>query len=202
MKNSWHPYLASESRRSGEIYIQGMERRAASRTFLPITALLGYCIVLSSAAIIPSVRNSNRLWKIDLSEQPLGNKQLGPFQPRSWKHQLPSIMLHDWSLKMLSSDLLPSESAEDRRRKLTLSPATRQILLGSDDVTRKVLPENPEMPDQRWMPMWPPNEELEKRNIVVADDAAFRERSKMLTAMERQKWLNSYMQKLLVVNST
>uniref|UniRef100_A0A452HL20 Tuberoinfundibular peptide of 39 residues n=1 Tax=Gopherus agassizii TaxID=38772 RepID=A0A452HL20_9SAUR len=39
-----------------------------------------------------------------------------------------------------------------------------------------------------------------KRSIVVADDAAFRERSKMLTAMERQKWLNSYMQKLLVVN--
>uniref|UniRef100_A0AAY5EYF9 Tuberoinfundibular peptide of 39 residues n=1 Tax=Electrophorus electricus TaxID=8005 RepID=A0AAY5EYF9_ELEEL len=40
-----------------------------------------------------------------------------------------------------------------------------------------------------------------KRNIVVADDAAFREKSKLLTAMERQKWLNSYMQKLLVVNS-
>ncbi|XP_074873989.1 tuberoinfundibular peptide of 39 residues [Carettochelys insculpta] len=39
-----------------------------------------------------------------------------------------------------------------------------------------------------------------KRNIVVADDAAFRERSKLLTAMERQKWLNAYMQKLLVVN--
>uniref|UniRef100_A0A674JSY0 Tuberoinfundibular peptide of 39 residues n=1 Tax=Terrapene triunguis TaxID=2587831 RepID=A0A674JSY0_9SAUR len=39
-----------------------------------------------------------------------------------------------------------------------------------------------------------------KRSIVVADDAAFREQSKMLTAMERQKWLNSYMQKLLVVN--
>lgn len=41
-----------------------------------------------------------------------------------------------------------------------------------------------------------------KRNLVVADDAAFREKSKMLTSMERQKWLNSYMQKLLVVNSS
>lgn len=40
-----------------------------------------------------------------------------------------------------------------------------------------------------------------KRNMVVADDAAFREKSKLLTSMERQKWLNSYMQKLLVVNS-
>lgn len=41
-----------------------------------------------------------------------------------------------------------------------------------------------------------------KRNMVVADDAAFREKSKLLTSMERQKWLNSYMQKLLVVNSS
>lgn len=41
-----------------------------------------------------------------------------------------------------------------------------------------------------------------KRNMVVADDAAFREKSKMLTSMERQKWLNSYMQKLLVVDSS
>lgn len=39
-----------------------------------------------------------------------------------------------------------------------------------------------------------------KRNMVVADDAAFREKSKLLTSMERQKWLNSYMHKLLVVN--
>lgn len=41
-----------------------------------------------------------------------------------------------------------------------------------------------------------------KRNMVVADDTAFRERSKLLTSMERQKWLNSYMQKLLVVQSS
>uniref|UniRef100_A0A670ZI56 Tuberoinfundibular peptide of 39 residues n=1 Tax=Pseudonaja textilis TaxID=8673 RepID=A0A670ZI56_PSETE len=47
-----------------------------------------------------------------------------------------------------------------------------------------------------WVPGW-----RGKRSIVVADDAAFREKSKMLTAMERQKWLNSYMQKFLVVNS-
>lgn len=54
--------------------------------------------------------------------------------------------------------------------------------------------------------MWPAEwtsegARLLKRNMVVADDAAFREKSKLLTAMERQKWLNSYMQKLLVVNS-
>lgn len=44
--------------------------------------------------------------------------------------------------------------------------------------------------------------DMVKRNMVVADDAAFREKSKLLTSMERQKWLNSYMQKLLVVNSS
>lgn len=46
------------------------------------------------------------------------------------------------------------------------------------------------------------NEGMVKRNMVVADDAAFREKSKLLASMERQKWLNSYMQKLLVVNSS
>lgn len=44
--------------------------------------------------------------------------------------------------------------------------------------------------------------DMVKRNMVVADDAAFREKSKLLTSMERQKWLNSYMKKLLVVNSS
>ncbi|MBN3292618.1 TIP39 protein, partial [Polypterus senegalus] len=55
---------------------------------------------------------------------------------------------------------------------------------------------------KKWPWDWSENvANLEKRNIVVADDAAFREKSKLLTAMERQKWLNSYIQKLLVVNS-
>lgn len=55
--------------------------------------------------------------------------------------------------------------------------------------------------------MWPEDWSSEdagmrKRNMAVADDAAFREKSKLLTSMERQKWLNSYMQKLLVVKSS
>ncbi|XP_063291627.1 tuberoinfundibular peptide of 39 residues [Pelobates fuscus] len=181
-----------------------MEKRTTGRYVLPITALLGYCIVLSSAAIIPSIRNQNRFWRRDLSDESLNDKQLDPFLPRSnsWSQQLPSITLHDWSLKMLSSDFLPNEPAEERGRKLILPSASRQLLFGSNDVTRKVLADSQGIPDQRWLPSWPTNEGLEKRNIVVADDAAFREKSKMLTAMERQKWLNSYMQKLLVVNST
>lgn len=54
-----------------------------------------------------------------------------------------------------------------------------------------------------WPSSWPSQGSgTVKRNMVVADDAAFREKSKLLTSMERQKWLNSYMQKLLVVNAS
>lgn len=57
--------------------------------------------------------------------------------------------------------------------------------------------------DQAWSSEWPSREAgMTKRNMVVADDAAFREKSKLLTSMERQKWLNTYMQKLLVVDSS
>ncbi|KAM4703955.1 tuberoinfundibular peptide of 39 residues [Rhinophrynus dorsalis] len=184
-----------------------MERRTSGRVFLPITVLLGYCIALSSTAIIPTIRNTNRLWKRDLSDQLLSDKQLNPFLPRpdSWDHQLPSITLHDWSLKMLTSDVLPSDPSEERGRKIILHPVSRQLLFGSNDISKNTLSDVPRLnsgiSDQRWLPEWPTNEELDKRSIVVADDAAFREKSKMLTAMERQKWLNSYMQKLLVVNS-
>ncbi|XP_067408510.1 tuberoinfundibular peptide of 39 residues [Emydura macquarii macquarii] len=92
--------------------------------------------------------------------------------PPAWDLKLPSITLQDWSLRMLSG--------EGRSRKSRLGSRTTQ-----------------EVPPAELAPApgWG-----RKRSIVVADDAAFRERSKMLTAMERQKWLNSYMQKLLVVN--
>ncbi|KAG8434143.1 hypothetical protein GDO86_012495 [Hymenochirus boettgeri] len=182
-----------------------MDRKASGRVFLRIIALAACCIVLSSAAFIPTLRNPNR--KRDLSDQSLNNKQLNPFlsRPGSWDNRLPSITLHDWSLKMLTSDVLHNEPPEERSRKLVLQPVTRQFLFSSNDVSNKALPEvtrlNSGMVDQSWLLNWPTNEELDKRSIVVADDAAFREKSKMLTAMERQKWLNSYMQKLLVVNS-
>ncbi|XP_050783716.1 tuberoinfundibular peptide of 39 residues [Gopherus flavomarginatus] len=91
-------------------------------------------------------------------------------RPPAWDLQLPSISLQDWSLRMLSG--------EGRSRKSRLWSGPSQ-----------------EVPPAELAPGWGG-----KRSIVVADDAAFRERSKMLTAMERQKWLNSYMQKLLVVN--
>uniref|UniRef100_A0A3P9NEJ7 Tuberoinfundibular peptide of 39 residues n=1 Tax=Poecilia reticulata TaxID=8081 RepID=A0A3P9NEJ7_POERE len=103
-----------------------------------------------------------------------------------WDVLFPSISLHDWNIQMLSAPGL--RAAAD----------SKAGLVGDAWLFA------PERPEARYV--WPAQWASEgarmvKRNMVVADDAAFREKSKLLTSMERQKWLNSYMQKLLVVNS-
>ncbi|XDB60271.1 hypothetical protein ABFV05_013887 [Capra hircus] len=40
-----------------------------------------------------------------------------------------------------------------------------------------------------------------RRSLALADDAAFRERARLLAALERRHWLNSYMHKLLVLDA-
>lgn len=40
-----------------------------------------------------------------------------------------------------------------------------------------------------------------RRSLALADDAAFRERARMLAALERRHWLNSYMHRLLVLDA-
>ena len=40
---------------------------------------------------------------------------------------------------------------------------------------------------------------LSRRSLALADDAAFRERARLLAALERRRWLDSYMQKLLLL---
>ncbi|XP_054909576.1 tuberoinfundibular peptide of 39 residues [Poeciliopsis prolifica] len=88
-----------------------------------------------------------------------------------WDVLFPSISLHDWNIQA--------------------------GLMGDAWL---FAPEHPEA--SVWPAQWASQgARMVKRNMVVADDAAFREKSKLLTSMERQKWLNSYMQKLLVVNS-
>ncbi|XP_032403907.1 tuberoinfundibular peptide of 39 residues-like isoform X2 [Xiphophorus hellerii] len=97
-----------------------------------------------------------------------------------WDLLFPSISLHDWNIQMLSA---PADS--------------KAGLMGDAWL---FAPERPEA--SVWPAQWASEgARMVKRNMVVADDAAFREKSKLLTSMERQKWLNSYMQKLLVVNS-
>uniref|UniRef100_A0A8C9V6X3 Tuberoinfundibular peptide of 39 residues n=1 Tax=Scleropages formosus TaxID=113540 RepID=A0A8C9V6X3_SCLFO len=105
-----------------------------------------------------------------------------------WEVLYPSVSLLDWSLQMMSTP----EFAE-RKTKPGLM-ANKAWLPTSRSETEGLAKTRPSG--------WSTRVGHEgKRNIVVADDAAFREKSKLLTAMERQKWLNSYMQKLLVVNS-
>ncbi|XP_062379600.1 tuberoinfundibular peptide of 39 residues [Sardina pilchardus] len=106
-----------------------------------------------------------------------------------WEMHYPSISLRDWSIQMLSAPDFASAKPKSE-------------ILGGDEWVPMTQSQMEEELTKGWSSDWmaqPVNEQ--KRNIVVADDAAFREKSKLLTAMERQKWLNSYMQKLLVVNS-
>ncbi|XP_054470621.1 tuberoinfundibular peptide of 39 residues [Anoplopoma fimbria] len=106
-----------------------------------------------------------------------------------WDVLFPSISLRDWSIQMMSSPSLAA--AADSKARLM-----REAWLFA--------PERAEESGERaWPAEWSTQgARMVKRNMVVADDAAFREKSKLLTSMERQKWLNSYMQKLLVVNSS
>ncbi|XP_054444507.1 tuberoinfundibular peptide of 39 residues [Pteronotus mesoamericanus] len=51
-------------------------------------------------------------------------------------------------------------------------------------------------------PVWErPTTRVSRRSLALADDAAFRERARMLAALERRHWLNSYMHKLLVLDA-
>ncbi|XP_049918415.1 tuberoinfundibular peptide of 39 residues [Epinephelus moara] len=106
-----------------------------------------------------------------------------------WDVLLPSISLRNWSIQMMSAPSLraPADSKARLMREAWL-----------------FAPEKAEASMERaWPAEWSSQGAgMMKRNMVVADDAAFREKSKLLTSMERQKWLNSYMQKLLVVNSS
>ncbi|XP_006868258.1 PREDICTED: tuberoinfundibular peptide of 39 residues [Chrysochloris asiatica] len=46
-----------------------------------------------------------------------------------------------------------------------------------------------------------PGTPMSRRSLALADDAAFRERARLLAALERRHWLNSYMNKLLVLDA-
>ncbi|XP_028251866.1 tuberoinfundibular peptide of 39 residues [Parambassis ranga] len=110
-------------------------------------------------------------------------------KPDDWDVLFPSISLRDWSIHMMSA------------------PSLRAAADSKAGLMREAWLFAPERADASMEDAWPPEWSSQgagmmKRNMVVADDAAFREKSKLLTSMERQKWLNSYMQKLMVVNSS
>lgn len=65
-----------------------------------------------------------------------------------------------------------------------------------DSVSRS--PHSLRSPGRAWVG---PATPLSRRSLALADDAAFRERARMLAALERRHWLNSYMNKLLVLDA-
>ncbi|XP_078388126.1 tuberoinfundibular peptide of 39 residues [Cetorhinus maximus] len=124
----------------------------------------------------------------------------------------PSGSLHDWDIAMMSLfptlKGLPGKGSGSwwipalRRRgwfaKFPVDSRNRDgqshtELADGTDLTRVTL-------GKSWSSDWlePSTNEEVKRSFVVADDVAFRERSKFLTAMQRQKWLDSVMRQLVV----
>nr|XP_020648532.1 tuberoinfundibular peptide of 39 residues isoform X1 [Pogona vitticeps] len=161
---------------------------------LTIIVILSSCPLLTSGALLPKLHHSDRLWKREAPQYPPPGSSDHLKKPLLlWNIGIPSITLHDWSLKWMSSDVTaPQEEDKEeevQNRKASLWSSMGEESPSSGGKKMALYPTN-------WVPGWDG-----KRSIVVADDAAFREKSKMLTAMERQKWLNSYMQKFLVVDS-
>ncbi|XP_059377060.1 tuberoinfundibular peptide of 39 residues [Carassius carassius] len=143
-------------------------------------------LVLMSVTLMTSAFPQPQLRPLQSNLPAIGQEDS---KSEQWEVLYPSISLRDWSIQMLTA---PDFGAA--------KTGTEQ-LVGDD-----WLPLSQSQMEEELVKGWPGNwpsrvGHQQKRNIVVADDAAFREKSKLLTAMERQKWLNSYMQKLLVVNS-
>ncbi|MBN3325446.1 TIP39 protein, partial [Atractosteus spatula] len=160
----------------------------------PRSAFLFLALVVST--LLPSGYTLPRLRSLRstrLSPPRIGQDDSSRFRPQL-EVLYPSVSLRDWSVQLMSSpgisDPQPKSLRLPERVWLPFGQSEMESLAQEEDLNKS------------WPLAWSQqmaNEE--KRNIVVADDAAFREKSKLLTAMERQKWLNSYMQKLLVVNS-
>ncbi|KAK6479251.1 tuberoinfundibular peptide [Huso huso] len=147
--------------------------------------------VLSSGYTLPHLRS---LDSSSLSSPPISEDNDSPRRHTQWEVLYPSISLRDWSVQMMSPPELPAPKLKPRLLSaLAWLPSSQSV---EESLVREA------GLGKSWPSDWSAQAvDAEKRNIVVADDAAFREKSKLLTAMERQKWLNSYMQKLLVVNS-
>ncbi|KAJ3613809.1 hypothetical protein NHX12_020055 [Muraenolepis orangiensis] len=124
---------------------------------------------------------------------PLSRDNSDELTQEDYEVHFPSFSLPDWGIQPMSAQDL--KAAANSKAYLNSgawlsAPKSHQ----SEGVESRL--------DEGWPAGWSQqSSSVGKRNMVVADDAAFREKSKLLTTMERQKWLNSYMQKLLVVHT-
>ncbi|CAB1335503.1 unnamed protein product [Coregonus sp. 'balchen'] len=150
----------------------GLAPPAASRLTLLLLTIMAMTLVTSSYPQ-PCLRPIHR-------GTPPGDS--GDSNKREeWEVLWPSISLRDWSIQMMSAQDLGAAKSKAELLGEQWLPMVGQSQMDEDMANG-------------WLGDWALHEE--KRNIVVADDAVFREKSKLLTTIERQKWLISYMQKL------
>ncbi|XP_078093262.1 tuberoinfundibular peptide of 39 residues [Mustelus asterias] len=187
-----------------------MEPLPTGRVLL-LGLILSHVLAPCPGAVPPTLRHTQsslpRSWKSGTLQGLSGAKevenslQLVP----GWN---PSGSLRDWGIEMMSSFPTLKGLPESwwipalRRRgwfaKFPVASRNRDgqshMTLADDaGLTRVTL-------GKSWSSDWlePSTNEEVKRSIVVADDVAFREKSKFLTAMQRQKWLNSVMRQLVI----
>ncbi|KAH0626527.1 hypothetical protein JD844_001566, partial [Phrynosoma platyrhinos] len=159
-----------------------------------IIVVLSSSWLLTSGALLPKLHNSGRLWKREASQYiPPGDNDDIKVSLFPWNIHIPSTTLHDWGLKWMSSDVSAPQDEDNKAH-----GQNRKSHLWEEERGKAPSPGGQKVVlyPAGWVPGWGG-----KRSTVVGDDVAFREQSKMLTDMERQKWLNYYMQKILVVNS-
>ncbi|XP_072348063.1 tuberoinfundibular peptide of 39 residues [Scyliorhinus torazame] len=189
---------------------QDMEPLPTGRVLL-VGLILSHVVAPCPGAVPPMIRQNQRSlprsWKtgnllgLAGGKQAENSLQLVP----GWN---PSGSLHDWIIEMMSSFPtlrgLPDSwwiPALRRRGWFANFPIdsrnrdgqSHTALMDGAGLTRVTL-------GKSWSSDWlePSTNEEAKRSVVVADDVAFREKSKFLTAMQRQKWLSSVMRKLVI----
>ncbi|XP_067876058.1 tuberoinfundibular peptide of 39 residues-like [Heterodontus francisci] len=177
--------------------------------------ILSRVLALCSGALPPTLGHTQssllRSWKVGNLPGQTGAKQVENILQLvpGWD---PSASLHDWGIEMMSSFRtlkgLPVKDsgswwipALTRRGWFAKFPVdsrhgngqSHRALEDRAGLTGLIL-------GKSWSSDWlePSTNEEVKRSIVVADDVAFREKSKFLTAMQRQKWLNSVMRQLVI----
>uniref|UniRef100_UPI00398F2F6B tuberoinfundibular peptide of 39 residues n=1 Tax=Pristiophorus japonicus TaxID=55135 RepID=UPI00398F2F6B len=191
-----------------------MEPAPTARVLL-VGLILSYMLGPCPGALPPSLGHMEssplRFWKTENSPGLTGAKQAENILPvaAGWD---PSVSLPDWDSEKISSFLalkglpakdsgswwLPSLRRQAWFSKLPVEPRndgdqSHNALGDGAGLTRITL-------GKSWSSDWlePNTNEEVKRSIVVADDVAFREKSKFLTVKQRQKWLNSVMRQLVI----
>ncbi|XP_072444362.1 tuberoinfundibular peptide of 39 residues [Chiloscyllium punctatum] len=188
-----------------------MEPPANCRALL-LGLILSYVLAPCLGTVPPLLKHTqsslSRSWKTGNLPAPRGVEQVENILQLlpGWD---PSGPLHDWGIEMMSS--VPTLKGLLRKNSgIWWIPVLRQpgrfpLYFKNHDGQPNTEPADSTgltsiTLGKSWSSDWlePSTNEEVKRSFVVADDVAFREKSKLLTAMQRQKWLNAVMRQLVI----